>query len=98
MKSFKFLKYPIVISFNEDYIYAGETFFIMNRHRSIAPGEDYVIGQMMVGTQFRHEFKPEYYNFYYFKTEEEAQAVKDILIDQDNEIEKLRKYYKLIVE
>ena len=90
MRPFKFLRNPIAIAHDGGDIYAGEVFYTMNKEdmESIKPGRiipKYTIVRRMVGKKYEDVFKPDYNSLWYFRSESNAEYLKDIWEWQDNQ-------------
>ena len=89
MKPFKFLNCPIATSHDGGYIYAGEVFYTMNKEEfpSITgrPIPKYTIVRRMVTKNFEEIFKPDYNKLWYFRSESNAEYLKDIWEWQDKQ-------------
>lgn len=87
MKPFKFLKNPIATAHDGGYIYAGETFYTMNKEEfSSITGRmipKYTIVRRYVGNKFATVFKPDYDSLWYFRSEMNAEYLRDIWERQD---------------
>lgn len=88
MKPFKFLKCPIATAHDGGYIYAGETFYTMNKEEfpSVVPGRmipKYTIARRYVGKKYTTTFKPDYDTLWYFRSEQNAEYLRDIWERQD---------------
>ena len=100
MRPFKFFESVLAYSHNDEPIYAGEIFYTMNKEdfQSVVPGRmipKYTIVRRMVGKHHQNRFKPDYETLLYFKTEEDAQYSKDILLYWDEQLEVARTYYNI---
>ena len=88
MKPFKFLRCPIATSHDGGDIYAGEVFYTMNKEefQSISgrPIPKYTIVRRIVSKKFEGVFKPDYNSLWYFRSESNANYLKDIWKWQDN--------------
>ena len=89
MKPFKFFKNPIAVAHDGGEIYAGETFYTMNKEEFLGVSgrmiPKYTIVRRYVGKKYETVFKPDYNTLWYFRSEMNAEYLRDIWERQDNQ-------------
>lgn len=91
MKPFKFLRSPLFTAHDGGDVYPGEYFFSMNKEEmesATRPGEmipKYTIVQRCIHPKYKNVFKPDYDKLWYFRSESNANYLKDIWERQDNQ-------------
>ena len=91
MKPFKFLRSPLFTAHDGGDVYAGEYFYSMNKEEMESvtrPGEmipKYTIVRRCVHPIYKDVFKPDHTKLWYFKSESNAEYLKDIWEWQDNQ-------------
>ena len=99
MRPFKFFESVLAYSHNDEPIYAGELFYTMNREEFLSVSgciiPKYTIVTRWVHPKHKDRFKPDYKTLLYFKTEEDAQYSKDILLYWDEQLEVARRHYNI---
>jgi hypothetical protein len=75
--TFKFLRNPLVYSYDEQPIYDDEWFYSINKETMTSPRSGKIIPKYTIVTRivlerFRHKFKPDHKALWYFKTKESA--------------------------
>ena len=89
MKPFKFLNCPIAIAHDGGNIFAGEVFYTMNKEEfpsiSGRPIPKYTIVRRTVTKKFEEVFTPDYNRLWYFRSEQNAEYLKEIWIRQDKQ-------------
>ena len=89
MKSFKFLRNPILVTIDGKSIYTGMYFYSMNKEDIILPGKitlKYSIVQRCIHPIYKDKFKPDYDVLLYFSTRESAEFHKSRLIHWDEHV------------
>ena len=91
IKEFKFLRSPIAKAHDGGYIYAGETFYTMNKEeivrytymgeRKVTP--KYTIVNRSIPKIYESDFKPDYDELWYFRSISNAEYLKTIWERQD---------------
>lgn len=91
MREFKFLRNPIITAHDGGYIYAGETFYTMNKEeivrytymgeRKVTP--KYTIVNRSIPKIYESDFKPDYDDLWYFRSRLNAEYLKTIWERQD---------------
>ena len=91
MRPFKFLKCPIATACDGGYIYAGQTFFTMNKEEFLGVSgriiPKYTIVRRYVGKKYITTFKPDYNTLLYFRTMGSAEFHRDRLIHWDEHVD-----------
>ena len=75
--TFKFLRNPLVYSYDEQHIHIDEWFYSINKETMTSPRSGKIIPKYTMVTRivlerFRHKFKPDHEAFWYFKSKENA--------------------------
>ena len=88
MRPFKFLRNPIATAHDGGYIFAGETFFTMNKEEypSAKPGRmipKYTIVRRYVAKKYATIFKPDYKTLWYFRSEYNANYLRTLWENED---------------
>ena len=89
MRPFKFFSCHIAIAHDGGHIYAGEVFYTMNKEEfqsisgRIIP--KYTIVTRCVHPKYKDVFKPDHTKLWYFKSESNANYLKDIWEWQDKQ-------------
>lgn len=91
MREFRFLKNPIAKAHDGGYIYAGETFYTMNKEDIVNytyMGErritfKYTIVARFVPKMYESKFKPDYDELWYFRSRSNAEYLKTLWERQD---------------
>lgn len=88
MTPFKFLRNPIIKAHDGGNIYAGETFFTMNKeeYESVRPGRiiaKYTIVRRYVPKKYQDVFKPDYNALWYFRSKQNAEYLRTLWENDD---------------
>ena len=90
MRPFKFLRTPLFTAHDGGDVYVGEVFYTMNKEelQSVVPGRiipKYTIVTRCIHPKYKNRFKPDYDSLWYFRSESNANYLKDIWEWQDNQ-------------
>lgn len=93
MKTFKFLRCPLLRTHDGKDIYSGTYFYSMNKQDIILPNKitpKYTIVTRCIHPIFEDKFKPDYDTLLYFSTKESAEFHKSRLIHWDEHVVRSR--------